>query len=106
MKDYKLTKEEISRQLHQTIQDLYPESSYNPNLIHKLLFESTPGEAFMFPARDFAEYSNINTTDFIDKLHTELSVEFEKNLHDKFLFEMTRDDNAIFFKSIKNKSDE
>ncbi len=97
-----MTKEEITRQLHQTIQDLYPESSYNPNLIHKLLFESKPGEAFMFPAKDFAEFSYLDSTDFVDKLHTELGVEFEKNLHDKFLFEMTRDDNTIFFTALKS----
>jgi hypothetical protein len=100
--EYKLTKEEISRQLHQMIQDLYPESSYDPNLIHKLLFESRPGEVFMFPAGDFAEINNLDSTDFADKLHTELDIEFEKNLHDKFLFEMTRDDNTIFFKMVKS----
>lgn len=102
MKEYKLTKEEITRQLHQTIQDMYPESSYNPNLIHKLLFESKPGETFMFPARDFAEFTHLDAADFTDKLHKELGVEFEKNLHDKFLFEMTRDDNTIFFKALKS----
>ena len=105
MMEYKLIKEEITRQLHQTIQDLYPESNYDPNLIHKMLFESTPGEVFMFPARDFAEFSSIDTTDFVNKLHTELSVEFEKNLHDKFLFEMTRNDDTIFFKLVKSSSD-
>ena len=102
MKEYKLTKEEVTRQLHQSIQDLYPESNYDPNLVHKLLFETKPSESFLFPAKDFAEFSNLDPADFINRLHSELSVEFEKNLHDKFLFEMTRDDNTIFFTALKS----
>ncbi len=105
MKEFKLIKEELTRQLHQTIQELYPESQYDPNLINKLLLESEPGRQFIFPANEFAESGNLDAVNFINSLFLELGIEFEKNLHDKFLFEMTRDDNTIFFTAIKGNSD-
>jgi len=100
-----LIKEELTRQLHQTIQELYPEGNYDPNLIDKILFESEPGKLFTFPAKEFAESGNLHADDFINKLYLELGIEFEKNLHDKFLFKMTRDENTIYFTAVKGNSD-
>jgi len=67
-----------------------------------MLSESKPGEMFVFPAKEFAESVNLVNSDFVDKLYLELGIEFEKNLHDKFLFEMTKDDNNIIFTSIES----
>jgi ribosome assembly protein YihI (activator of Der GTPase) len=100
---FKLTKEELTRQLHQTIQELCPEIENDPNLIDKLLTELEQGRQFVFPAEAFADEGGINPDDFIDRLYLELGIEFEKNLHDKFLFEMTRDNNSIIFTAIESE---
>ncbi|MCX6827582.1 MAG: hypothetical protein NTV06_10030 [candidate division Zixibacteria bacterium] len=104
MKDFqfRLTRDDLARQLHLTLRELYPEKSINGNIIHKMLIESTPEKSgFAFPAADFAEINGINSQEFLEDLFRELSVESEKNLHDKFLFEISKDSHSIFFKMLK-----
>ena len=102
MKVFELTREELTRQLYQTIQELYPDRLHDPNRIDNLLSEPDQARMFVFRAKEFAESAGFAAEDFMQKLYLELGIEFEKNLHDKFLFEMTRNDNNIIFTPIES----
>lgn len=106
MTEFKLTKDELVREILHIVCEQYPEKSLTADLIHKMIFESTPGEKFMFPAGDYAVFNNLDKDEFADKLHDGLGIEFEKNLHDKFLFEMSREENIIYFSTIQNMANE
>jgi hypothetical protein len=104
--DFKLTRDDFARQLHESLRELYPDQVIQGDIIHKMIIESgTPGTDLMFPARDFADISNLDPKGLIMRLYNELKMEFEKNLHDKFLFEMTIDDNFIYFKTLEPESE-
>jgi len=51
---------------------------------------------------DFARINDMETADVIQKLYIELGIEFEKNLHDKFYFVMTKDNESLHFKTVQN----
>jgi hypothetical protein len=106
MTEFKLTKDEIVREIMQIAREQYPDISLKADLIHKMTFESSPGKQFMFPAGDYAALNNLDEKEFVDKLHDGLGIEFEKNLHDKFLFEMSREENMIYFNTIQNGENE
>lgn len=98
---YKLSRDEIARQVHAGLKELYPEHKLDGNIIHKMLLDMFPsGTGYMFPVKDYASIHNLDPKEFLVKLFRELSIESEKNLHDKFLFEMSLDDNFIYFKVI------
>ncbi len=98
---FKLSRDEIARQLHAALRELLPEHKLDGNIVHKMLLEMHPsGTGYMFPVKDYASIHNLDPREFLAKLFHELSIESEKNLHDKFLFEMSLDDNFIYFKVI------
>lgn len=97
----KLSRDEIARQIHLVLRELYPDKNLLANVIHKMIIETNPdGAGFRFPANEFAEYNDIDELNLAGRLHKELGVEFEKNLHDKFFFAMTEDAGSISFKMI------
>jgi len=96
-----LSKDEIARQIHLTLKQLYPENEFDPALIHRMVARTGPeGTGFMFPAREFASASSMETDTFIDDLYRELGIEFEKNWHDKSFFTMIKDNDSIIFKVV------
>jgi hypothetical protein len=98
---FQLSRDELARQLHQAAREAYPELRLEGKLIHILLIEQIPaGSSFVFPAREYALKNNIPPEEFLRKLYYELSIEYEKNLHDKYFFEMHRDDDCIYFSLI------
>jgi len=98
---FKLSRDEIARQVHAALKELYPDHKLDGNIVHKMLLEMfPPGTAYMFPVKEYASIYDLDTKEFLVKLFREFSVESEKNLHDKFLFEMSLDDNSIYFKVI------
>jgi hypothetical protein len=100
-----LSRDEIAREVHRALKELYPEQKLEGNIIHKMLIEIHPaGTGFMFPIRDYAFINNLDQKEFLLRLFRELSIESEKNLHDKFLFEMSLDDHCIYFKMINKES--
>jgi len=98
---FRLSRDEIAREVHAALKELYPEHKLDGNIVHKMLLEMfPPGTGFMFPVKDYASLHDLDPKDFLAKLFRELSIESEKNLHDKFLFEMSIDDNFIYFRVI------
>jgi hypothetical protein len=105
---FQLSRDDLARQLHQVAREAYPDNCLDGKLIHAILIEQSPaGSGFAFPAREYALQNNISPEEFLPKLYHELSIEFEKNLHDKFFFEMHRDNDCIYFSLIEtDKTDE
>jgi hypothetical protein len=106
MKDhyFKLTREDLARQIHQGIREVYPDLIFEGNIVHEMLIVEEPaGSGFIFPAGDFAAACDLGRGDFVGKLRMELGIEFEKNLHDKFLFDMKMDGELIYFRPIKSE---
>jgi hypothetical protein len=101
-KYFKLTREDLARQIHQGIREAYPELSFEGNVIHKMIIEEEPsGSGFIFPAGDFGEFCGLKRGEFVAGLKMELGIEFEKNLHDKFLFSMVMEGDMIYFRPIR-----
>ena len=106
MKDkyFKLTREDLARQIHQGVREVYPDLAFEGNIVHKMLIVEEPvGSGFIFPAGDFAEACGLVRREFVGKLRMELGIEFEKNLHDKFLFDMKIEGESISFHPIKSE---
>jgi len=98
--EYKLTKEELVVQIHHTLRELFPDRLFSPDEIMNNLIIDSSGITFMVP--DFARINDMETADVIQKLYIELGIEFEKNLHDKFYFVMTKDNESLHFKTVQN----
>jgi hypothetical protein len=97
--NFKLTRDDIARQIHFSIRELYPKQILDGNIIHKMIIESgAEGTGLIFPAGSFAEVNGFEPKKFISDLFRTLNLEMEKNLHDKFLFEILVDDDSIYFK--------
>lgn len=100
---YKMTRDELTRQIHQTLREIYPHSDFSAGQIFKMIDESSEkNNVLIFKAAEFAEINEIDKTEFMTGLYIELGVEFEKNLHDKFYFTMTKDETTLTFKMIEN----
>jgi len=100
MIDFKLSREELAGEICRAINESCPDFSLSNELIFEAINELTESEQFIFPAKEFAISNNLNGEQFLNKLFLTLGIEFEKNLHDKFLFEMSRDNDNIIFKTI------
>ena len=101
----KLSRDNLARQIHLVLQGMYPDKNLQANVIHKMIIETQPdGAGFKFPANEFAEYNDIDERDLAGKLYKELGVEFEKNLHNKFFFEISENAGSISFKMIGDDS--
>jgi hypothetical protein len=105
MTEFRLTRDELARQLHQTLTDLYPERNFDASIIHQMIVDmKSDGSYYIFPAAHFAEFSGMESSGFVDSLQEELGIEYEKNLHDKFLFDMTREEGNLIFKAVTGQS--
>ncbi|SYZ73251.1 hypothetical protein TRIP_C21369 [Candidatus Zixiibacteriota bacterium] len=97
--NFKLSRDDIARQIHYAIRELHPDHQLDGNIVHKMIIESgDKGTALIFPAGNFAEINGFEPKKFVRDLYRTLNLEMEKNLHDKFLFEILVDDNFIHFK--------
>ena len=99
---FRLDREEIARQIHLVIREIYPDQEVDGNLIHKMIQEAgTEGDKMIFPAGEFGEVTGMAGTDFARQVYLELGVEYEKNLHDKFYFTIRREEGNIIFETVK-----
>ncbi len=97
---FRLEKEEIARQIHYVIREIYPERQFDADLIYEMLVEGKAAtQKIIFLAERFAEVNGLDKIEFSDSLYRELGVEFEKNLHDKFFFTMSREEGNIVFQT-------
>lgn len=102
-----LSRDEIARQIHFTLRQLYPEKEFDSSLIHRMIvMTDLNATRFVFPADHFASVSSLQTDTFVDDLYRELGIEFEKNWHDKSFFTMTKRDNTIIFEAVAVGSDD
>ena len=86
---FKLEKDEISRQIHYILRELYPDLKTTSDIVCNLVIETAPGGAgFKFEAASFAEKAGLDGNQLISGLYKELGVEYEKNWHDKSFFEI------------------
>lgn len=99
--EYKLSKEELARQIHQALREAYPDVAVISEDIKDNLHETKDGITFL--CNNFAAAINFNPVELIQKLYIELGIEFEKNLHDKYYFMMTKDDESLHFKMLVNE---
>jgi hypothetical protein len=97
---YKLTKEELTRQIHQTLRELYSDVIITSDDIKDKIHVTKDGITFL--CSDFASEMNFNSAELIQNLYIELGIEFEKNLHDKYYFMMTKDDESLHFRILEN----
>lgn len=97
---FRLEKEEIARQIHYAVREIYPERQFDADLIYEMLVEEKAvTQTIVFLAERFAEVNGLDKIEFSVSLYCELDVEFEKNLHDKFLFTMKREEGNIVFQT-------
>jgi hypothetical protein len=101
VKGYKLHREEVARQVHYVIREIYREFDFDGDSVLKhIVCEKNDENAFVFSARRFADEYGIEIIGFIESVNRELGIEYEKNLHDRFLFSMSHDESAIYFRQI------
>ncbi|MEP0827055.1 MAG: hypothetical protein HRF51_00900 [bacterium] len=101
---FRLEKEEIARQIHYVLREIYPERQFDANRIYDMVVEeASPNRKLVFPADKFAEVSGMDGTEFTASLFRELGVEFEKNLHDKFFFTMRREQGKLIFQTMEQQ---
>ena len=101
MKIYSIQREEVARQVHHVIREIYRNYEFDgDSIIRNIVSDNEDDRSFVFNARQFAEEYDIEPEGFIDNLCRELGIEYEKNLHDRFLFSMSHDESAIYFKQI------
>ena len=99
---YRLTKDELAMQIHQTLREIYPGQLILTEDILKALIENDSG--IIFNAAELAAVNNIDPDEFIQKIYIELGIEFEKNLHDKTYFMMTKDNDSLYFKILDDEN--
>ncbi|UCD17745.1 MAG: hypothetical protein JSV44_02250 [Candidatus Zixiibacteriota bacterium] len=98
---YKIRREEVARQIHRALREVYPDCKIGGSDVVRLVAETTPdGGKITFLAAQLAAELNLDPKALIADIFRELGVEYEKNLHDKFLFEMKCDNEKIHFESI------
>ncbi len=103
-RDFHLSRDDIARQIHHSVCELYPGRILDGNIIHKMLIEKgESGSALMFPAGEYAQVNGLEQKEFVRNLYHVLNLEMEKNLNDKFLFEILVDDNFIYFKLLDSE---
>ncbi len=99
--EFKLIKEEIVRQVHHTIKDLCPECEIDGAAVDDFMIDKNGDDStLVFEAARFADRFNLDSSRLIDDLYRELGIEYEKNLHDRFLFSLLRNDKAIYFEQV------
>jgi hypothetical protein len=95
-----LNRDEIARQIHLLLGEIYPEGRFDADIIVKMITYPAHGENEMaFQAAAYARMTGLDESELLERLFRELEIQTEKNLHDKYLFEMSRDKDSIFFKS-------
>ena len=95
MIEYKLTINELTVQLHHILAELYPNVSYGAADIKNCIVESD--KKLILSVEKLGLLTEVSVEDMTSRLYRELGIEYEKNLHDKFYFEMRRDGNRIIF---------
>lgn len=104
---FKLEKDEVARQIHFILRELYPDLSIDPQLVHELVVETVPeGAGFRFETARFAERTGLEKKHLAAGLYRELGVEFEKNWHDKSYFEIKMVGESIDFQLLNWKKDD
>ncbi len=97
---YRLTKEELARQIHQALRERY-QGMDSIAVLREFLIEDEAG--ITFNVKEFAIKNDLEGGEILSSLYIELGIEFEKNLHDKFYFMMTKDDESLYFKMIEDE---
>jgi len=98
-KDYILTIDELSIQIHRVIKDIYQSSEISGDDIRKFLIKDNFD--IYFQAEEFAANFKLDSNLLIEKIYLELMVEYEKNWHDRVFFKILKDNKKISFKWIK-----
>lgn len=100
MINYKLTVKELTVQVHHVLRDLYPDTALDPSAISGFITEDD--NRLIFEAGKVALRFGLDKTETVKKIYRELGVEFEKNLHDKYYFKMTAEDDNLIFEMLEN----
>ena len=99
-----LEKDDLARQIHFILRELYPGVRIDSGLVHELVVETAPGgAAFRFNTAAFAEKAGLDKKQLMAGLYRELGVEFEKNWHDKSYFEIKQMGDSIEFGLLNRK---
>ncbi|HDL03732.1 MAG TPA: hypothetical protein ENH25_06335 [candidate division Zixibacteria bacterium] len=103
---FKLEKDEISRQIHYILGELYPDLKISSDAIRDLVVETAPdGAGVKFDAAAFAEHAGIDKNELTADLFKELGVEYEKNWHDKLFFGIKMIGGIIDFNVLDRETD-
>ena len=104
---FKLEKDELSRQIHYVLKELYPETNIAPETVHDLLIATAPdGAGFKFEAATMADMAGLDRDELTSGLYHELGVEYEKNWHDKSYFDFKTVGGTIEFNVLNRKANE
>ncbi|MCP4703818.1 MAG: hypothetical protein GY865_04335 [candidate division Zixibacteria bacterium] len=97
--EYKLTKNELSIQIHRVLKDLYPTLEISGDNIQKFIIKEKLD--FHFFAQMLAIEIKLDSSRLIDDIYLELMVEYEKNWHDRVFFRILKDKKKISFKKVE-----
>jgi hypothetical protein len=100
MMEYRLSRGDLIRQIHRAIREQDHDLPIDSEKIEAVVEDTESG--YIFRAGDFAEKCGIEDDNFVNKIQRELGVEFEKNLHDKFYFRMTRQGENLIFTLVES----
>jgi len=104
---FKLEKDDLSRQIHYVLKELYPEANIAPETVHNLVIETAPdGAGFKFDAASMADMAGLDKEELTSGLYRGLGIEYEKNWHDKSYFDIKTVGGAIEFHVLNRMTDD
>ena len=98
MKNFKLNREEISREIHHLLKESFPDRNIDGRAVTEFIAEfSETGRGLVFDIGGYCAIAGLETNKAVELLMYDLEIELEKNLHDKMLFDIRLNGDKIEF---------
>jgi len=95
---------EFARQIHRILKESYPDNTVTGEEVRKYITaDNSSGLVLKYEANIFAGKFGFKTKDLINKIFTELMIEYEKNWHDRTFFRILKTGEAILIEATKEE---